>query len=131
MEEVLLALAQFLIETLFPILLELIIQLIVNWWPTDTEADAHVLLIFAGCLLGAISGLFLPSPFANHIGVQALAMVFGPILAALSAARLTEARERQGKSRLSVITGWRVYSFSFAFLLARSAVLHKHKLLLW
>ena len=127
MAEILLALAQFLVEALFPIILEIIIQILVNVGPIDT----YTALILIGCILGGVSGHFIPSPFGNSPVVQALAVVFGPTIAALSVSKLSEWRKETGRARYTLITGWKVYWFCFPFLLARSVIIHNKTFAAW
>ena len=127
MEEIFLAVAQFLIEILFPLLVELFINLIARTWrPTGTKSDSYFFLILIAGFLGSISG-FCPSPLGNHPVVQAAAVIFGPWILA----KLVEKKAQSENSEPTFGTFWEVYWFTFSFLLTRSIVIHHKSIRIW
>ncbi|PWU22229.1 MAG: hypothetical protein C5B49_01215 [Bdellovibrio sp.] len=134
MEELLLALAQFLLEILFPLIVELFVNLVADfYWPTGEKSDGFdgylVLIIVAG-LLGAASGV-IPSPIANHPVIQAFVVIAGPWVLATIGERIFRSREELGKPRPKLGYFWRVYWFAFPFLLVRSVMIHHSLIQSW
>lgn len=130
MEEILIALAQFIIEALLPLLAELFFDVIIDILPSSVRLDRYFALILVGIVTGSLTGLFIPSPFANHIGIQAITAVFGPILAALIIPQIFAGNRFKDEFLELLQDGWKIYWFCFPFLIGRSMALH-HQLFQW
>jgi hypothetical protein len=132
MEEIFLAVAQFCIELLFPLLVEIVVNVAADsWWllPEQTPTFDRILpLVTVGGALGAASGA-VPSPIQSHPVVQALVVLVGPWILAGGAEWFF--RSRSAKNRPVLGAFWFVYWFALAFLLVRSVMLHRQTIHFW
>jgi len=129
MEELLLAIAQFCLEIIFPVLLELFLNVLSVWSPFGGNVlDGFIFLILLGGILGGASTLVLPTLIGNHPIVQAAAVLFGPPVMGFIVAKWSQQRISRNKPIIRLATFWKIYWFAFPFLLVRSVMIHHSKI---
>ncbi|MCB0364778.1 MAG: hypothetical protein H6624_04745 [Bdellovibrionaceae bacterium] len=125
MTEFLLLAGSFLIEILLPSLVEIVLEVLVWFFPQGIErADKLPLWMLLGALLGWLSTYVLPYQVIGDTWALALNVMVAPIVCGFLIHMIGNNREKRKKVRFRFENFWGGALFSLGFIICRLFILH-------
>lgn len=130
--EILSAIAIVLVETIIPLVVEIIFGLLVEVLPyipgTNRKSVRRPLQLFVVLLIGGLCGwassMIMPSLLLQDSTLQILNLLISPILAGFLANKLAEALLSRKRDRVRFGSFWVYFWFTLGFLAMRTGVFH-------